>query len=102
MNETVIVPVSAIREVCESAVSRYERSLSKGHTAAFPDYQEAFGKLNGLALLFVNEPELYGLIHDHRERLTRLFLGDYYPPASSGPEALPPVSLQGAAQEALS
>jgi len=104
IGQTVTVKVSAIQELCDYALAFYERQRPRGGDLELAAYQDAMGHLHALQKLFIADTDLVALVNGYVDRLTRLFLGDYYPvalpPASSGPEALPPDRLpKGAAQE---
>ena len=103
VGQTVTVKVSAIQELCDYALAFYERQRPRGGDLELAAYQDAMGHLHALQKLFIADTDLVALVNGYIERLNRRFLGDYYPPAtpptSSGPEALPPDRLQGAAQE---
>jgi len=100
IGRTVTVKVSAIQEVCDFVFGFYERQRPRGGDLELVAYQDAMGNLRALQKLFMTDREIFELVNGYIERLTRLFLGEYHPAVSSGPEALSPVSLQsGAAQE---
>ncbi|MGX2030619.1 hypothetical protein [Methylocaldum gracile] len=107
IGQTVTVKVSAIQELCDYALAFYERQRPRGGDLELAAYQDAMGHLHALQKLFIADTAIVERVNAYIDRLTRLFLGDYYPsalpPASSGPEALPPTVLEsGAAQEAVS
>ena len=121
IGRTVAVKVSAVRELCEFTLARYERHRSECSDVMkhLSVYQECRGEFLAMEKLFIADAEVIELVSGYIDRIRRLFLGEFHPaassecpsssgavsvsecpPASSGPKALSPRVLErGAAQE---
>ena len=90
IGRTIPIKVSAVRQLCEFTLARYERYRSECSDAMEHRlvYQECRGEFLAMEKLFIGDREVIDLIADYFDSLNRLYSDEFHlsalPPASSG------------------